>query len=120
MDKIIEIDENGKVHHPPSDAAREAEDTETICCEIMKVLGLTDGPSFDLLNCVAAYAMRCEDDGRSFQCLVEKCKSLEVKNGFIPDRRAPIDAHPHSPRPDKECTTGDERRVEDTTMSPGG
>ncbi len=77
-----------------------AENTETICLEIVKVLGIANfdihsyEQSFDLLNCVAAFAMRCEEDGRSFQRLIDKTKSLEVKNGFIPDRRATADAPP--------------------------
>lgn len=66
-----------------------AEDTETICLEIVKVLGLPYKRSFDLdlLNCVAGYAMRCEEDGRSLQRLIDKVKSMEIKNGFVPDRR---------------------------------
>ncbi len=88
----------------PSDAAPQrdddkplAENTETICLEIVKVLGIANfdihsyEQSFDLLNCVAAYAMRCEEDGRSFQRLIDRVKSMEVKNGFEPDRRA---SHP--------------------------
>ena len=77
-----------------------AENTETICLEIVKVLGIANfdihsyEQSFDLLNCVAAFAMRCEEDGRSFQRLIDKTKSLEVKNGFEPDRRATADAPP--------------------------
>ncbi len=69
------------------EATRKAEDTETICREILRVLELTDEPSNDLLNCVAGYAIRCEEDGRSLQRLIEQVKSMEIKNGFSPDRR---------------------------------
>ncbi len=71
----------------PTGEADKAEDTETICAAITKLLGVEDPRPFDLLNLVAAYAMRCEDDGRRHEKLYQRIKALEFQNGFMPDRR---------------------------------
>jgi hypothetical protein len=70
----------------------EAESTESICSEILALLGVSGHPSTDLLNVVAGFGLRCENDGRREEHLVERVKAMEFKHGSLPDRRATADA----------------------------
>ena len=81
------LQKNRRRKPAPTGEADKAEDTETICAAITKLLGVEDPRPFDLLNLVAAYAMRCEDDGRRHEKLYQRIKALEFQNGFMPDRR---------------------------------
>ena len=71
----------------PSLSEYEAEDTETICENIIQELDIEDYRSSNLLNLVAAYAMKCENDGRRDEQARQCIMTLEFKNGLIPDRR---------------------------------
>ncbi|KKL46363.1 hypothetical protein LCGC14_2346300 [marine sediment metagenome] len=103
---------------PPSDAAPVAEATEVIAANVMRLLDVDGSPSTDLLNLLAGYGIRCEQDGFGDGRLELKLETMEFKIGLIPDRRKA--AHPDdAPRPDKasqgSTVSGGERpeQVED-------
>lgn len=72
----------------PTGEADEAEDTEAICAVIMQLLGVDGSSSPELLNLVAGFAMRCENDGGRHEKLYQRGTALEFKLGLISDRRA--------------------------------
>ena len=72
---------------PPSDAAPVAEPTEVIATNVMRLLDVDGSPTTDLLNLLAGYGIRCEQDGTGDAQLGLKLETMEFKNGLISDRR---------------------------------
>ena len=72
---------------PPSDAVPVAEATEVIAANVMRLLDVDGSPSTDLLNLLAGYGIRCEQDGFGDGRLELKLETMEFKIGLIPDRR---------------------------------
>jgi hypothetical protein len=77
--------------------SEEGTDTETFCAEVLGILGIEGRPTFALLNAVAAFAMRCENEGVQFERDAQRVQTLEFKTGIIADRRAAEPTLPEEP-----------------------